>query len=132
MSAASAPTAERPPVLHRRVLVVEDQPDSRETLRMLLELWGHEVEAAGDGRQGVEMGLSWHPDTAVVDIGLPLLDGYQVARLLRAALHDVLLIALTSYNRPEDRRRAFDAGFDVHLSKPVEPDALQHLLAERR
>ena len=132
MSAASAPTAERPPALHRRVLVVEDQPDSRETLRMLLELWGHEVEAASDGQRGVEMGLSWHPDAAVVDIGLPLLDGYQVARILRAALHDVLLIALTSYNRTEDRRRAFEAGFDIHLSKPVEPDALQLLLAERR
>src|SRR5262249_52886350 len=71
-----------------RVLIVEDNRDSRESLRWLLELWGHEVEVAEDGQRGVAKALHWKPDTAVVDIGLPLLDGYQVARQVRAALHD--------------------------------------------
>ena len=115
---------------HRRVLVVEDQPDSRETLRMLLEVWGHEVDEAGDGLEGVQKALSWRPDVAVVDIGLPCLDGWEVARRVRSALRDgILLIALTGYNRPEDRERSARAGFDIHLSKPACPDALRLLLA---
>ena len=114
----------------RRILVVEDQPDSRESLRVLLELWGHEVREAGDGLEGVEKALSWGPDAAVVDIGLPLLDGWQVARRVRDLLHDgILLIALTGYNRPEDRERSVQAGFDFHLGKPAEPDVLRRLLA---
>jgi CheY-like chemotaxis protein len=81
-----------------RVLLVEDHPDGRETLKLLLELCGYQVEAAADGRQGVEKGLAWRPEVAVVDIGLPLLDGYEVARRLRAALGGrVRLIALTAY-----------------------------------
>jgi len=113
----------------RRVLVVEDNPDSRETLRTLLELWGHHVEVAGDGRQGVEKALDWRPEVAVVDIGLPLLDGYEVARRVKAALDGVRLIALTAYGQPQDRRRAFEAGFDIHLTKPADPDELRRLLA---
>jgi two-component system, sensor histidine kinase len=114
----------------RRVLVVEDQPDGRETLRILLESQGHDVEEAGDGVAGVEKALSWRPDAAVVDIGLPLLNGWEVARQLRAALREtILLVALTGYNRPEDRARSEQAGFDVHLSKPAEPEALLQLLA---
>ena len=69
-----------------RALVVEDNWDTRETLQFLLRMWGHRVEAAADGRQGVDKGLAWRPEVAVVDIGLPLLDGYAVARQLRAAL----------------------------------------------
>src|SRR5690348_15551617 len=123
MSPASVSPRARAP---RRVLVVEDQPDTRETLRMLLELWGCQVEEAGDGLEGVEKALSWRPDAAVVDIGLPHLDGWEVARRIRAALRGaVLLIALTGYNRPEDRQRSAEAGFDVHLSKPAKPETLQ-------
>ena len=69
-----------------RALVVEDNRDTRETLQFLLRMWRHLVEAAADGRQGVDKGLAWRPEVAVVDIGLPLLDGYEVARQLRAAL----------------------------------------------
>ena len=114
----------------RRILVVEDNPDSRESLRLLLEMWGHQVEVAEDGLRGCEKALEWRPEVAVVDIGLPLLDGYQVARQVRAALQDdVLLIALTGYTRPEDRRRALEAGFDVHMGKPADLDQLSRLVS---
>jgi two-component system, sensor histidine kinase len=114
----------------RRVLVVEDNPDSRESLRMVLELYGYRVEVAEDGRQGVEMALAWGPDAAVVDIGLPLLDGYAVARRVRAALGaNIRLIALTGYAQYSDRQRAFEAGFDAHLTKPTDLDELSRLLA---
>ena len=113
----------------RRVLIVEDNPDGREMLRLLLELYGYQVEEAADGRQAVEKALAWRPEVAVVDIGLPVLDGYEVARRLRAALGGrVVLIALTAYGSPEDRQRAFDAGFDYHLTKPASPYELRRLL----
>lgn len=113
----------------RRVLVVEDNPDSRETLRILLKLWGHQVEVAADGLRGVEMALDWQPEVAVVDIGLPKMDGYQVARRVRAALHDrIFLIALTGYSQYQDRQQALDAGFDVHMTKPADLEKLSHFL----
>jgi CheY-like chemotaxis protein len=113
----------------RRVLVVDDNPDGREMLKLLLELYGYQVEEAKDGREGVEKALAWEPEVAVVDIGLPLLDGYEVARQLKAALGDrVLLIALTAYDSPEDIRRAFAAGFDHHLTKPADVGDLLRLL----
>ena len=112
----------------RRVLVVEDNPDSRCALRVLLELHGFQVQEAGDGQEGLRKALDWHPDAAVVDIGLPVLDGYEVARQVKAAGHATRLIALTAYGSPEDKERAFAAGFDAHLTKPAEPDELlRHL-----
>ena len=108
-----------PAAAPRRVLVVEDNPDSREMLRAVLNVWGCQVEVAADGAQGVRKALDWHPEVAVVDIGLPLLDGYEVARRLRAALHGrIRLIALTGYGTPEDRAQALASGFDVHLNSP--------------
>jgi CheY-like chemotaxis protein len=115
--------------LYSRILIIEDHSDGREALRRLLRLWGHEVEAAEDGLRGVEKALEWRPDAAVVDIGLPLLDGYEVARRLRRELDDhIYLVALTGYGQPEDRARALQAGFDVHLVKPVDPEQLKELL----
>lgn len=103
------------------VLIVEDNHDGRETLRILLELLGYRVDVASDGAEGVRKALAGHPEVVLIDIGLPRLNGYQVARQLRAALGpDTLLIAQTGYNQPEDRRRALEAGFDVHLCKPVD------------
>jgi CheY-like chemotaxis protein len=113
----------------RRILVVEDNPDCRESLRMVLELYGYRVEVAADGRRGVEKALAWGPDAAVVDIGLPELDGYGVARRVRAALGvRIRLIALTGYAQFADRQRAFEAGFDAHLTKPADLDKLSRLL----
>ena len=112
-----------------RVLIVEDNGDGRETLRLLLELMGHEVRVAADGVDGVEQALAWRPDVAIVDLGLPRLNGYEVARRLRRELADrIFLITQTGYCRPEDRREALAAGFDVHLSKPAEPSMLIDVL----
>jgi CheY-like chemotaxis protein len=113
-----------------RILVIEDNPDGRETLCVLLELLGHQVVAASDGIAGVDKGLSWRPEVALVDIGLPGLDGYEVARRLRAALdRRIFLIAQTGYGQPEDRRRGLAAGFDVHLVKPMRLEELSYWLA---
>jgi CheY-like chemotaxis protein len=112
-----------------RVLIVEDQPDSREMLRLLLQLWGYQVQSAGEGREGVRKALDWRPQIAVVDIGMPLMDGYQVARQVRAALGDsIRLIALTAYGTPEDVETAREAGFDLHLTKPADTDVLARAL----
>jgi CheY-like chemotaxis protein len=112
-----------------RVLIVEDNADGREMLRLLLEMAGHKVEVARDGVEGLEVALRDHPDVAVTDIGLPRLDGYGLAERLRAVFGpDIFLIAHTSYGQPEDRRRAFVAGFNVHLTKPVDPHELRQWL----
>jgi CheY-like chemotaxis protein len=113
------------------VLLIEDNAGNRETLRMLLQLWGHQVEVAEDGRQGLDGLLAARPDVAVVDIGLPGLDGYEVARRVRRspAGAGIFLIALTGYGQPDDHRRAFEAGFDAFLVKPVDPGTLARLLA---
>ena len=127
--AAAAPV---PPVApSRRVLVIEDNPDARDALCALLRIWGHRVETAGDGPRGFELALETRPDIVIVDIGLPGLDGYHVAHGLRAALGAgaVFLVALTGYGQPDDRQRALEAGFDVHLVKPVAPEVLAEALA---
>jgi signal transduction histidine kinase/ActR/RegA family two-component response regulator len=119
----------------RRVLLIEDNADAREMLRSALELSGHTVEEAADGRDGLARAEAEPPDVAVIDIGLPGIDGYEVARRLRRLAEggDMFLIALTGYGQPEDRRRSEEAGFDAHLVKPVDPDALERALtAERR
>jgi len=114
----------------RSILIVEDNADARDVLRVLLELEGHEVETAEEGQAALELARTKDPDIALVDIGLPGIDGYEVARRLRARdPRRPLLIALTGYGQPEDRRRATDAGFDDVLVKPVDPVTLTALLA---
>ena len=104
----------------RHILIVEDSDDNRESLQELLESEGHRVDTAMDGEQGVERAIAAHPEVALVDIGLPRLDGYEVARRIRAAGgSDIFLVALTGYGQPEDRTRAAAAGFDVHITKPI-------------
>jgi signal transduction histidine kinase len=113
----------------RHILIVEDHPDNRRTMRVLLQSWGHRVEVAEDGTDGVERAIATHPEFALIDIGLPGLDGYEVARRIRSALGDaVFLIALTGYGQPGDRHRALEAGFDTHLVKPVDLDELERML----
>ncbi len=116
-----------------RILVVEDNDDARETMKTLLEVWGHAVWSASDGRAGLELALSLAPDVALVDIGLPNLDGYEVARQIRSQSSSArpLLIAMTGYGQPEDRARALDAGFDTHMVKPVQAHELARILALR-
>ncbi len=113
----------------RRIVVVEDNQDSRELLVLLLESMGHEVRSAADGKAGLNLMMWELPDAALVDIGLPELDGYEVARQLRkAGGHDVFLVAVSGYGQPADRQRAFEAGFDEHLTKPPRVERLSQLL----
>jgi CheY-like chemotaxis protein len=113
-----------------RILVVEDDPDNRALTRILLESSGHQVYEAEDGPSGVERAVQLEPDVVLIDIGLPGLDGYEVARQIRSKLRDrIRLIALSGYGEPKDRERAFDAGFDDHLLKPVDPALLIALMA---
>ena len=116
----------------RRVLLIEDSEDAREMLRMTLELAGHVVYDAADGIRGLELLNAVRPDAAIIDIGLPGLDGYQVARKIRAEPHGrgMLLLALTGYDSAGDAARASEHGFDYHLVKPVDPDHLARLLSE--
>jgi two-component system CheB/CheR fusion protein len=125
--------AETAPAGSRRCLVIEDNADAAESLALLLELQGHEVEVAHDGVAGVQKGRAFQPDLVICDIGLPgALDGYGVARAFRddPDLRGARLIALTGYGQEDDQRRAREAGFDVHVTKPADPDTLKRLLAE--
>jgi CheY-like chemotaxis protein len=117
---------------HKRILLVEDNADIGETLRDLLEILGHDVELVNDGLRGVQRALESRPEVMLVDIGLPGIDGYEVARQVRASAHGgaVIMLALTGYGRPEDRKKARDAGFDAHLVKPVDPDELLRTLVQ--
>jgi CheY-like chemotaxis protein len=117
----------------RRVLIVEDNHDAGEMYRILIELAGHEALLAEDGPAGIELFKTARPDIAFVDIGLPGMDGYEIARRLRAEPHgaDVYLVALTGYGSASDRDRTREAGFDLHLLKPVDPETLQSVLDRR-
>jgi CheY-like chemotaxis protein len=116
-----------------RVLIVEDDDDSREGLRSLLEVWGHAVEVAETGSAGVRMAISGRPAVVLIDIGLPEEDGYAVARRIREALgHEATyLVAMTGYASADDRRRALEGGFDAHVGKPIDFGKLSSLLAAR-
>jgi CheY-like chemotaxis protein len=104
----------------RRVLLVDDDGSARWTLRLFLEAHGHTVEEANDGLEGVKKALAWRPDVALVDIEMPIIDGYGLARKVREALGgDIYLIALTGHDHPE---LALSAGFDQHLLKPCDPE----------
>lgn len=117
-----------------RVLLVEDNPDSRDMLQTILKLDGFQVEVAKDGQQGLEAILAQRPNVALIDIGLPGLDGYEVARRVRKQLSrsEVHLVALTGYGQAKDREAAFQAGFDEHLVKPVNPMDLARVMSTRR
>jgi CheY-like chemotaxis protein len=111
------------------ILVVEDHDDSREMMRHFLEGAGHRVSEAADGATAVAEALRLRPDVAVIDVGLPGLDGFEVAKRIRAAqLASIRLIALSGHGLPQDRSRASEAGFDEHLVKPITPDRLMGAL----
>ena len=129
---AGVSDATAPSPLRRRVLIVEDNDDAREMLRDLLRRLGHEVYETVDGIGGVEKALELRPDLTLVDVGLPGIDGYAVARRLRddPTGRRLRLVALTGYGLPEDRERALAAGFDAHVVKPVDLEKLRTILAE--
>lgn len=115
----------------RKILVVDDNVDAAQSMSMLLEMSGHDVSYAYDGASALKAALESTPDVVLLDIGLPGMDGFEVAQRMRAAPHTAkcTLIALTGYGRSEDRERSAVAGFDHHLVKPVDPNALEALLA---
>ena len=114
----------------RRFLVVDDNRDAAESMSMLLEMWGHEAAYAYDGPSALETAEQWQPEAVFLDIGLPGMDGYEVAERLRELpqAKGAILIAITGYGQEDDRRRSQRAGIDHHLVKPVAPDALRSLL----
>ena len=119
-----------PPSPPRRILVVDDNRDAAESLAMMLEILGHDVRVSHDGEAGVAMGSEFRPDVILMDLGMPKLNGYEAVRRIREeAWGRPYLIALTGWGADEDRLRTRDAGFDCHLVKPVDPDALLRMIA---
>jgi CheY-like chemotaxis protein len=121
-------------VPRRRILVVDDNADQAESLRMLLELHGHEVELAFDGPSALAAAIKMEPDFALIDIGLPGMSGYEVARRIREnkELDRATLVAQTGWSQDHDRLRSEQAGFDHHLIKPVDLELLNKILASPR
>jgi CheY-like chemotaxis protein len=131
---ASAPQprqAESRPASSRRVLVVDDNQDATETLELLLQLWGHEVQSALNGPEALALAVEFRPEIILLDIGLPGMSGYEVARQLRQlpGFRDVFIVAVTGYGQESDRLNSQEAGFGHHLVKPVQPEVLQELIA---
>jgi len=115
-------------------MVVDDNRDSADSLRMLLTALGNEAQTAYDGQLALELAAEWRPELIVLDIGLPSMSGYDVARRLRGAPEtaDAIIVALTGYGSESDRHRSAEAGFDDHLVKPVDMTRLDELLARTR
>ena len=126
--------AAKPPAQTSRVLVVDDNMDVADMLAMMLQMFGHEVQAVYSGQTALETAVEYQPDFVLLDIGLPDMNGYEVARRLRQQpqTKDVRLIAMTGYGQDSDRQLSQEAGFDLHLVKPVDPKKLQGLLATRQ
>jgi CheY-like chemotaxis protein len=137
VAAAAAKPAARPvevaaaPAVRRRVLIVDDNEDGAESLAMLLQLEGHETHKASDGVAAVQAAERLRPDVVLLDIGLPILNGYEACARIRQMPwgKHLLLVALTGWGQEEDRQRSKDAGFDTHMVKPVDFDALLKLVA---
>ncbi|MGH8288529.1 MAG: response regulator [Steroidobacteraceae bacterium] len=127
---ALTPEGASGPAPRRRLLVIDDNKDAAESMSMLLEMWGHEVAYAYDGPSALETAQQWQPEAVILDIGLPGMDGYQVAERLRSLPQgkQAILIAITGYGQEDDRRRSRRAGIDHHLVKPVAPDTLRTLI----
>ena len=116
-----------------RVLIVDDNEDAAELLSDVLTTLGRHTLVARDGPEALRLARSFKPTVALLDIGLPVMDGYELARRLRSELNlpDLWLVAITGYGQSEDRRRSEEAGFDVHLVKPVELDVLVEALRKQ-
>jgi CheY-like chemotaxis protein len=130
--ASDKPCEPRAAVPSRRILVVDDNADQAGSMGMLLRLAGHEVRVAHDGPSALEVAGEFRPEVVLLDIGLPGINGYEVARRMRGELGmaDALIVALSGYGGEDDRRKSAEAGFNAHLVKPADPGALQDLLAK--
>ena len=119
------------PASGRRILIADDNEDAVESLALLLSMMGNETRTAPDGVAALQVGESFAPEIVLLDIGMPKLNGYEAARRMRALPWGsrLVLVALTGRSQDEDRRRSHEAGFDFHLVKPIEPAALEKLLA---
>jgi CheY-like chemotaxis protein len=118
-----------PRTAQTRVLVIEDQTDTRESLRILLSIHGCDVRVAGDALEGVRQAADWQPEVVISDIGLPGLDGWELGRQMRARLGEkAFLVAVSGYAQPADQQRSHEAGYDVHLNKPADVKALLRLI----
>jgi CheY-like chemotaxis protein len=117
-----------------RVLVVDDWPDTVETMAALVRLWGHDVRIAHDGGEALDVAAAYHPHVVLLDVSLPGMDGYQVAQRLRRdpGREQPFMVSVTGHGQDSDVQRSLEAGFDRHLLKPVDPDTLHDLLACRR
>jgi len=114
----------------KRVLLVDDNLDAAESLAQLLSLSGHDARTAGDGSQALRVAQEFHPDVVFCDLGLPGMNGFEVAKELRLLPfgRDMVLAALTGYGQPSDREKSAEAGFDAHLVKPVDPSVIESFL----
>jgi CheY-like chemotaxis protein len=114
----------------KRVMLVDDNVDAAESLAQLLALSGHDARTAGDGTQALRLAREFHPDVVFCDLGLPGMNGYEVAKELRSLPfgREMVLAALTGYGQPSDRERSAQAGFDAHLVKPVDPSVIESFL----
>jgi CheY-like chemotaxis protein len=117
-----------------RILVADDNPDSAQSLAMLLTLAGHETRSAADGAEAIRVADEFRPEVAFLDIGMPDLDGYATARELRTRpwAQRLMLFALTGWGQPEDKLRAREAGFDAHVIKPLDFSSVEELIATAR
>jgi CheY-like chemotaxis protein len=120
------------PAVSRRILVVDDNEDSAESLSVLLRLNGHLVESAHDGRHALEAAERFRPDVILLDLGMPGMNGYEVCHKIRMQPWggDILLIAQTGWGQDQDRQRTKDVGFDGHLTKPIDHDQLEKILTD--
>jgi CheY-like chemotaxis protein len=130
-----AGAATQDPVSMCRVLVVDDNVDSAQSMSLLLELEGYAVACAYDGEEALQRADAFGPEVVLLDLGLPRISGYEVATRLRAASQangqPLLLVAVSGYGRDQDRKAAREAGFDMHLTKPADPDEVLRVLASR-
>ena len=118
-----------PPLLGRKILVVDDNVDSAQSMAFVLRTLGHAAEYLSDPRRVVGAVREHKPDAVFLDIGMPHLDGYELARLLKQENGEMCIVAISGHDSPEDRRRGREAGFDAHVAKPADADMLQSILA---
>src|SRR5262249_53291987 len=127
----AADMAARVDHVSRRVLIVDDNEDAAESLAMLIEVLGGQARIALNGLAGLQAVTEFRPDLVLLDIGMPGIDGYETCRRIRLDPfgRDVLIVALTGWGQEQDKRRAIDAGFDAHLTKPADPAVLERILS---